>query len=427
MLQNELTRNIKNDFNTVPAIIEKTFPIPLRFKKKLPHDIAGLSRLLTNARGGRSLSYLTRPNNLTAYLYYFLPWNLYRLCLLLPGLNLRLKDNDLITDLGCGPLTFTSALWITYPQLRDIYLEFNCVDRSAPALEAGKKFFASLCGKETVKWKINLIKEDINLKKANLKTAAVNPKNANSEEFNAAGQKSENKKNKKAALVCAVNLFNEIYENLSHNNKTGLRDTAAAAACYMNKRADSEASILTVEPGVPQAGYFISYLRGAFLELNRQPESPCTHNAPCPLIKGQKNAKRWCHFAFESTDAPDELLCLSAAAGLPKERLVFSYLYTSASSKPEDAWQKSLQSQEASLLAKKHKKDVKTRVISDIFPLPENKHGCYGCSSKGLVLFAVNKNQINRLKNGSAVTPFFNADGKRDIKSGALIAGLAGE
>ncbi|MCL2237856.1 MAG: rRNA methyltransferase, partial [Treponema sp.] len=134
MLETECQKTI----NTIPALIEKTFPIPAKFRSKLPSDIAELSRLLTNKRGDRSLSYLARPNFLSAYLYYFLPWNLFRLCLLIPTLNIKLSANDSITDFGCGPLTFVSALWIARADLRNVPLEINCIDRSSQAMEAGK-------------------------------------------------------------------------------------------------------------------------------------------------------------------------------------------------------------------------------------------------------------------------------------------------
>jgi hypothetical protein len=128
----------------IPALIDKTFPMPGRFRSTLPSDVAELSRLLTSGRGERGLSYLGHPSLLSAYLRYFLPWNLYRLCRLLPGLNLNFAADDRIIDLGCGPLTFAAALWISCPQLRTVPLEFHCIDRSGPALDAGRKFFAAI-------------------------------------------------------------------------------------------------------------------------------------------------------------------------------------------------------------------------------------------------------------------------------------------
>jgi len=375
---------------SIPSLIEKTFPIPGRFKSKLPSDIAELSHLLTNKRGNRSLSYLTRPNFLSAYLHYFLPWNLYRLCLLLPTLNINLQAGDSITDLGCGPLTLTSALWLSRPDLRNLPLEFNCIDRSGPVLEAGKKFFAALCESadcKNVLWKINLIKEDIDIRLV---------KGA--------------KKRKPAALVCSVNMFNEIYENLSHNDTEGLRQTAKNATKTLCNEAAKDAPILTVEPGVPQSGKFISLLRDALMNFGHSPSSPCTHAAACPLsngatktIKGRNwidTKKRWCHFAYETTDAPKELRKLSAAAKLPKERLVFSFLFT------------------GSLTAKKGE----ARIISDAFPLPYNRFGRYACCEHGLVLVTGEKDRIENTASGSVV--HIAATGQYDEKSGAMISAL---
>jgi hypothetical protein len=356
------------------ALINENFPVPGRFRSALPSQIAELSRLLTNNRGERHLSYLTRPNFLSAYIHYFLPWNIYRLCILLHSIDLNFSPGDSITDLGSGPLTFASALWIARPDLRNIPLEIYCIDRCAPALEAGNKFFNALYSSMDTdnKWKINLIRYDIDIRRVT-------------------------RKGNKSALVCAVNLFNEIYESLPHSNTEGLKRIADNAARFMSNMALKDGSILTVEPGVPQSGRFISLLRTAFLETGMQPLSPCTHISDCPFY-GSK--KRWCHFAYETSDAPKELQQLSAAANLPKERLVFSYLLTAA--------------------GKNVNTGKKLRVISDAFPLPQNRFGRYGCCSQGLVLLAGERKLIERIPCGSLVP--MTADIKeRDKKSGALI------
>ena len=376
---NTLPPETRSILDSVPELIKKTFPVPGRFRSALPSDIAELSRLLTNKRGSRSLSYLSRPNFLSAYLHYFLPWNLYRLCLLLPNLDFPLSSGNTITDLGCGPLTFASALWIARPELRAIPLEINCIDRCAPALEAGKKFFAAVCAAANggnAPWKINLIREDVDIRRG------------------------VTRKRNHAALVCAINIFNEIYEALPHNNVEGLRRMAANAAQLMHNEASPDASILTVEPGVPQSGQFVSFLRTAFLELGRRPASPCPHQAVCPMPGGKT---RWCHFAFETAAAPKELHRLSAAAGLPKERIVLSYLQTGAPS-----------SQAA-------KTAEKVRVISDAFPLPDKQFGRYGCSSQGLVLLTGEKIRIEKMASLSLAASAFAAGGQRDKKSGALL------
>jgi hypothetical protein len=377
-----LSKHIRKDtfllLESVPALIEKVFPMPGRFHAKLPFHVAALSRLLTSERGERSLSYLSRPSFLSAYLRYFFPWNLCRLCLLLPSLDIALSYGDSITDLGSGPLTFVTALWISRPELRDTPLEFSCIDRSSPALEAGKKFFDALSGGSP--WKIHLIRGNIDTR------AKVGARRSG----------------KPSALVCAVNVFNELYEDLPHSDTEGLARIAAAGARVMRGYAAPSAFILTVEPGVPRSGQFISLLRSAFLEIDRPPLSPCPHIGACPFPGGKK---RWCHFAFETGTAPKELLRLSTAAGIPKERLVLSYLLTGPVMGDYTV----------------HASNV-ARVISDAFPLPNNRFGRYGCSERGLVLLTGEKNSVEKTVSGSLVTPVFTADKQRDAKSGALLA-----
>jgi len=368
---NAQTRRV---LDSVPALIDKTFPLPGRFRSALPKDVAELSRLLTSGRGERGLSYLGRPALLSAYLRFFLPWNLYRLCRLLPGLNLTLAANDRITDLGCGPLTFAAALWICRPDLRAVPLEFHCIDRSGPALDAGKKLFAALAG-ENNPWKIHTVRGDINADKP-----------------------------KPAALVCAINVFNEMYGDISRNGTEVLHRSAAKAARLLEAHASPSSAILVVEPGFPRCGEFISLLRDTFLQKGRNPSAPCPHETDCPFSgggdgKGGKN--RWCHFAFETDDAPSALHHLSKAAGLPKERAVLSFLFTA----PTAAAQPNA---------------VKARVISDAFFLPPNRAGRYCCSQQGLILLAGERTAIEQTPSGALVDAVIKDE--RDPKSGALFA-----
>ena len=121
------------------------------------------------------------------------------------------------------------------------------------------------------------------------------------------------------------------------------------------------------------------------------------------MIKGRNwidTKKRWCHFAYETADAPKELRKLSAAAKLPKERLVFSYLSTGKST------------------AKKGE----ARIISDAFPLPYDRFGRYACCERGLVLVTGEKERIENAASGSIVQ--LAITGKYDEKSGAMISAL---
>ncbi|MCL2270633.1 MAG: small ribosomal subunit Rsm22 family protein, partial [Treponema sp.] len=264
-----LAHQIRKLMDETPALIDNAFPMPGRFRSALPSDVAELSRLLTSGRGERGLAYLGRPNLLSAYLRYYLPWNLYRLCRLLPSLDLTFSADDYITDLGCGPLTFAAALWICRPDLRSVPLAIRCIDRSGPALDAGRKFFTALAG-ENHPWKLHTTKGDLN---------GVKPK--------------------PSTLVCAINVFNEMYGDISRSSAGNLRRNAEKSACLLEAHGSASSAILVAEPGFPRCGEFISQLRSVFLRRRRRPVSPCPHDKACPFVKG-----RWCHFAFDTEDAP---------------------------------------------------------------------------------------------------------------------------
>jgi hypothetical protein len=419
-------------------VIEKTFPIPGRFRSSLPGDVAELSRLLTSARPDREGGYLGRPNLLSAYLRYFLPWNvfrLYRLFSLVSGLDktlseetlsgssagpfLGLTGGDAITDIGSGPLTLPVALWLFRPELRKLNLEFRCVDHTGSTLEAGRKLFAALEAAESgSSWKIRTIRDSVN--------APV--------------------RGEKAALVTAVNVFNEMCR----------RDTPASAAekavKILERLCSDRGSILVMEPGVPKSGAFIAALRDCLLERGKKIAAPCTHEGSCPLpgiYGGQFRGKtgpgfpkperfgvqdasgrgkaKWCHFAFDTAEAPAELHRLSAAAGIPKERAVFSFLLAGKAG-PGDRG--------------------KIRVISDAFPVPGG-WGRYGCGrrkttggyqaaghgsdyeaggrrEKGLILIRGSKDEIERMAPGAVVEYEENGQAEFDAKTGALIANLRG-
>jgi len=385
LLFSPLQPQVRRVLDGIPALIDKVFPLPARFRSSLPKDVAELSRLLTSGRGERGLSYMGRPPLLSAYLRYFLPWNLYRLCRLLPDLDITLSAGDIVTDLGCGPLTFAAALWICREDLRSVPLEFNCVEQNRSALDAGKKFFLALVG-ENSPWKINAVKGDLKT----LKTRNAAP-------------------GRNAALVCAVNVFNEMYGDISRSNENSISLNAQKVSRLLAGYGSASSAFLIVEPGFPRCGEFISLLRGAFLEQGIPVFSPCPHDKACPMY----GKKRWCHFAFETDDAPEALHRLSHAAGLPKERAVLSFLYAS---RTECAASQTGQAQSGA--------ENKLRVISDAFPLPHNRFGRYCCSAQGLTLLVGEKNIIDKIPCGSLINDVIMKTGK-DPKSGALIAELA--
>jgi hypothetical protein len=377
-----LESGIRQGIEELSFLIDKTFPLPRRFRAGLPQDIAELSRLLTQDRRERRDGYLGMPHYLSPYLRYFLPWNVYRLSRLLPQLPIELYDGSEICDLGSGPLTFAIALWISRPELRKLNLKFRCIDQTGAVLEAGKKLFAAL----NPSWDIKTIRGEIRRN----------------------GTLSVHSAEKTAALVTAVNVFNELFWGFSPVDAEGIKVLAEKQARLLSSLAGASGAILIVEPGIPRSGEFISLLRAAFLEAGLSPLAPCTHSRTC-CLSGLKAGKksRWCHFAFDTQDAPLELHKLSAAAGIPKERAVLSFLLAA---KTENAPPRSLSG-----------KQTRARIISDAFPVGNDGiWGRYCCCEEGLILAAGSKPEVFALASGNLAE--FTVGKERDKVSGALLA-----
>lgn len=380
----------------LPEIIDMAFPLPSRFRRGLSHDVAELSRLLTSGRDDRSGSYLGKPALLSAYLRYFMPWNIYRLCRLFRSLPPGLKAHDCVNDLGAGPLTLAASLWISRPELRSVPLEFRCVDRTPAVLEAGKVFFEKLTATLSATacpWSIRTIRGEI--KRSGALSIDIRGKPAN--------------------LSAAINVYNELFWDMPPGDSSGTERFAEKQARLLSSLTDKSGSILVVEPGIPRSGNFISLLRSGFLGEGRQPLSPCVHGGPCALSSGRAGPgarPKWCHFAFDTEDAPAQLHKLSAAANIPKERAVLSFILAGPVS-PEK------RSNGTAISAK----PKKIRIISDAFPVNndgKNKWGRYGCGDCGMVLVTGSRDEIERLQSGSeeglTVSEF------KDRKSGAMVA-----
>ncbi|MDR3191444.1 MAG: rRNA methyltransferase [Treponema sp.] len=386
-----LASGIRRDLDALLPLIDRTFPVPGRFRGNLPGDVAELSRLLTSARNERSLSYLNRPPLLSAYLRYFLPWNLYRLCRLLPGLDLPLAPGDAVADLGSGPLTLPAALWICRPELRSIPLEFRCLDRSGAALEAGRKFFTALAG-ENCPWAVKTITGEVRAGRGRPLSVEL--------------------RGKAPALVAALYLYNEICQPIPPEDTGALGLLAKNHAAFLAGLGGEGGRVLALEPGVPRSGEFISLLRASFLPLGYSPLSPCLHPGPCPLGEGKnregKRAAKWCHFAFDTEDAPRALRNLSAAAGIPKERATASFLFVGKNPGTGAG-------------AAEGPERVSLRILSDPFPLPAggDLYGRYGCGEQGLVLVRGGRRRLEDLPSGALARVKLGAG--RDLKSGALL------
>jgi hypothetical protein len=309
-------------------------------------------------------------------------------------------------DLGSGPLTLPAALWIARPELRNLSLEFRCVDQAGAALDAGKRLFAALSGQDRpgdggTPWSIKTIR-------ASLGDKSRGPGFSGSP----------------AALVSAVNFFNELYEHIPHRDSTGLRRFADRQARMLSSLSGEKGSLLILEPGTPRSGEFTAALRAALMDRGRFPAAPCPHAGACPCPGGQNAATRpggkgrWCHFAFDTTDAAPALLKLSAAAGIPKERAALSFLYSGPALSAGDAAGNGKAPGTAPALP--------VRIISDPFPVHDHgkdrgAFGRYGCCEKGLTLIRGRRTRMERYESGTLAAFRVSGAEPRDPKSGALV------
>lgn len=346
-------------------IAQTAMPLDSKKLQELPSVVRELSHLLTDERSDRRVGYMNDPATLSAYIRYFMWWNLVRLTRLLVSMDLRLKSGDAACDLGSGPLTLPVALWIARPELRALDLTWYCVDISQNALAAGEELFLSLAAKTGEEpWKIIRVKGSFGV---SLK--------------------------RRVELVASANMFNEVALDGDEPIEAVAKRFAGDLASY----ASDDGSVLVIEPGIPRAARFVSLLRDSLASLGLAPSSPCPHDGPCPF-PGLRHGK-WCHFVFDTTDAPARLRRLSDDATLSKDRAALSFILSRRRKEPSDesvaATESALATDTAlvtdtaletvSRLASRFT-GLSVRIVSDPIKLPDYYTGRYGCSERGMVL-----------------------------------------
>ena len=424
-----LTRETTAILNSFDEIIQGVRPLNSRQLQQLPEHIRELSHQLTDDRASRRLGYMNDNIQLSSYVRYYTWWNLVRLTRLfanLPDSVFPTADCTCI-DLGSGPLTVVTALWLARPELRKLHLTWYCLDVSANSMALGEDIFLSIAAKAKAAdpaiepWKIIRVK----------------------------GPFGTPIKEKAGFLTCA-NMFNELDQASDMPPEFQTKKYYEQLQRYTEK----DAGILLVEPGVPKAARTLSLLRTRYIKDGRTIAAPCPHASECPMsgfkaYTGSKN--KWCNFAFSTEDAPARLQKLSVAAKLPKERATLSFMAvenarwlsargagvskppyepTSAvvSIRPSDY---STTGRLSSSYSPTDTTDI--RITSDKLRLPNYMCGYYGCSQYGLVLVTLPDENNTRLPK----PPFRPQSGDliqvkikrpdslpKDEKSGALIVKL---
>ncbi|HOZ72669.1 MAG TPA: small ribosomal subunit Rsm22 family protein [Spirochaetales bacterium] len=392
--------------STLLDIVEEVAPLPAGRRKDIRRDVLELWRELTSEKSTRQPDYIGEPAKLAAYLRYFLPWNVARLVPLLVDLDLGLKPGDAVLDIGSGPLTVPIALWIARPDLRAMELRVECMDRVRRAMEIGLGLLEGLALRsgQALSWKLTIQKESFSITDA-----------APRRDF---------------ALVTSANVFNESFWRI----KGSLSERADMLASSLGARAARGGRILIVEPGDPRSGAMLSALRESVILRGGEPLAPCPHRAACPMAgaflssafrdsdedgrdggerlakvvtaKGRSKAP-WCHFVIDAGAAPERLVAFSETAGLPKDRLIASWLLL----RP-DAAEKTPSAQAPSR---------SVRLVSDAFRLAEGGLGRYACTRTG---YSLVKDSLADLPSGTLAlldAPVPPASTERDPKSNAVI------
>ncbi len=407
------------------GVLEEAAPLSPKHRAGLRGDIRALWEELTSEREHRSSDYLSTPPALSAYLRYFLPWNLFRLSSIFSNADFCLPDNGVVIDIGSGPLTVPIALWMSRPELREVPLTFYCLDRVERVLEAGKNVFETLCMRVSGRlppWKIEIRKESF---------GASLPERAH--------------------LLTAANVFNEFF----WKEKGSLGERALETAHTLMSYLRENGSLFIMEPGDPRSASLISALRAALLAEGAAPLGPCPHSLSCPMpgvfrhllppeetrqVKGDPNVapsrfvlppvampkKRdkfpWCHFGLPTTKAPAWLTALSDEAGLPKEKVTLSFLWAARGSMvrpsvgmPESSARPSERERRA-----RAGRGILVRVVSDPFTVQDGSTGQYACSSLGYTMLKRTRGQ-EPFDSGTLLEITTSPLARNDEKSGAIV------
>ena len=419
----EESRKIIGQFDEIVASVRN---MSGKQKVALYGQVKNLSHKLTDERSSRRLGYMNEASSISAYISYFMWWNLVRMTRLFANLPktafepLAKSEKPVALDVGSGTLTVVIALWLARPELRSKKISWYCLDLSQTALAAGEDLYYAIAAKtikdtegESLPLAPNAEAFSATPSPGARPQAPLTPWNI----IRVKGALGVSIKEKADFITCA-NVFNEIIQNNEMPTDYLAKKYSGDLLSYIK---NEESAILLVEPGDPHSARFLSLMRDALIRKDYLPIAPCPHANDCPMAgrtHGRttnaqgKNAK-WCNFAFDTETAPGKLLKFSEKAGLQKERASLSFIVS----------KKSAGSKKAKENQTEAKRDGKTfiRIASDFIRLPElHKSGYYACSEYGLLL-AIDESHIQP-KNGELlqIKSPENLD-EIDKKSGAII------
>ncbi len=448
------------------------WPLSKAHRRTLPDDVASLSRLLTTERAALDRPYWSSPAFVSAYLYYFLPWNLVRLTRLLsamplpdPHLSAPQGGKALLLDVGSGPLTLPLALWLARPQWRQAPIQVLALDNSSQPLDLGRALLEELAGLTFHEpWAVHVVR-------GQMEHAA-----RHAAPLLSGGQA-------RPWLVSAANVLNELRfgkrsgRGSSLEERLGMLEDGApddfdgtdsmddaaldglgesghllrpgrsrgregaegerpedcrqeklvrfldslAPLFHSRYEAPQGPALLFVEPGTRLGGSTIMDLRQLAVEGGLTALAPCPHQAGCPLFggpggQGGQGGRTWCHFTFGSEGAPRWLEELSADSGLAKSGLSLAPLLL-APLPPAEAAKMAPEGPHGQGKAPRSGL-MKARVLTAPFAVPGLAgRARYACAACGLLLLE----DADGLPSGHILEVNVTPDAPRDGKSGARI------
>lgn len=264
--------------------LRRVWPLSRAHQATLPADISELSELLTISRADLRRPYWSAPALTSAYLYYFLPWNLVRLCRLFSGLELpapRRGRPSILIDLGSGPLTVALALWFARPEWREMPVEVVAVDCAGRPPHLGRDILERLAAKAHCEpWIVHSVQAPLD--QAARRVSSLLP----------AGQR--------PWLVTAANVLNELpaekrrgfdsddEDSDEFSEAEGGRLESLLSSLFPLLRpgtGDQIPQLLFVEPGTRLGGSTLMEMRSLALQAGLHVKAPCLHDFACPLKK----------------------------------------------------------------------------------------------------------------------------------------------
>ena len=436
---------VRRELDALGQALRTVRPLRSAHYRDLPRDIEALSRLLTCERSGLYRPYWSSPASTSAYLYYFLPWNVLRLARLFrslplpdPRLWLEKGQTPLLLDGGSGPLSLPLALWLARPEWRALPIQVLAVDNAVQPMELGRDILTAWGDiLDQPVWQVRVERGSL--------------EHMPRLERKLADSLGRQERQLRPWLLTAANVLNELSAESRQMNREDDEDGEGSGGvrrlealldeleplCWPAPLSEDEVdsadaallpAALFVEPGTRLGGKTISRLREAALERDLLPQAPCTHHEPCPLAHAQAG-RGWCHFTFDCEGAPQWLQELSSAAGLAKSALSLAplllradpaageSLFDDADDLEDDGGRR-----EAVAMLRRPRP---VRVLSSPFVVPGLRgQARYACCAAGLAVVP----DAAALPSGALLTARADTERpgtpRRDRKSGALLLAL---